>query len=140
MKKLKKIMLVCLSMILMMSFVAIPVQAAVADDTVAPCWDNTAMIELTLSFPEEGTGCADAFVAGLPGTTKIEASVCIYRKSGLLWRYVTEEHTTINAMTGVLNCTFDATQGTDYKATYTFTVTRNGTNETITKTQYRTYE
>jgi hypothetical protein len=140
MKQLKKIMLVCLAMILTMAFVAIPAQAAVAEDTVAPCWDNTAIINITLSFPEEGIGCADAFIAGQPGTTKIEASVYIYRKSGLIWKYVDEEHTTINAITGALNCTFNATIGTYYKAEYTFTVTKNGTNETITKTQYRTYE
>ncbi len=140
MKQLKKIMLVCLSMILMMSFVAIPVQAAVADDTVQPRWDNTAIIELTLTFSEDGIGCASAFIGGQPGTTNIEASVYIYRKSGLFWRYVDESHSSTTAMTGVLNCTFNATQGTEYKAEYTFTVTKSGTDETITKTQYRTYE
>ena len=132
-------MLVCLSVIMTMAFVAVPAQAAVVDNTVEPCWDNTAIINLTLGF-DDGIGGADAFVAGYPGTTKIEASVYVYRKSGLLWKYVTEEHVTINAMTGVLSCSFSATQGTYYKAEYTFIVTRNGTNESISKTQYRTYE
>ena len=140
MKQLKKIMLVCLAMILTMAFVAIPAQAAVADDTVAPCWDNTGVINLTLAFPREGVGCAEATIIGQPGATKIKASVYVYRKSGLLWKYVDEEHISVNAMTAGLSCTFDATQGTYYKAEYTITVTKNGTDETITKTQYRTYE
>ena len=140
MKQLKKIMLVCLSMLMMMSFVAIPAQAAVADDTVAPCWDNTGIIELTLAFPEEGVGCAEAYVVGQPGTSKIEVSVYIYRKSGLFWIYKDSEHATFNSITCVQGCTFAASKGTRYKAEYIITVTKDGTDETITKTQYRTYE
>ena len=141
MKKLKKIMLVCLSMLLTMSFVAIPAQAADVDDTVVqPRWSNMAILHLSFAFPQEGYGCAEASFAGQPGTTKIVAEVHVYKKSGLIWRYVDEETVTVNAMNGMLSCIFTATQGTEYKAEYKFTVTKNGVDEVVEKTQYKTYE
>ena len=68
------------------------------------------------------------------------AEVKVYRKSWFVWRYVDGETVTVNSITGMLSCIFTATQGTEYKAEYKFTVTKNGVDEVVEKTQYKTYE
>ena len=75
---------------------------------------------------------------GHPTTNKITAEVYVYRQVGSSWVYVGEEHKTVNSNSLTLSCKFNSMKGAYYRADYTFVVTKNSVNETITKTTYKT--
>lgn len=117
---------------------AMPIQAAVAEPDIEPMWDNTASVTISLGFPDDGY--AEATVFGKSGVTKIIIDVYVYRQSGNSWIYVAEKHVTINNRIGSISCQFTAISNTYYRADYTFTITRNGIDEIIQETKYRTCE
>ena len=117
---------------------AMPIQAAVAEPDIEPMWDNTASVTISLGFPDDGS--AEATVFGKSGVTKIIIDVYVYRQSGNSWIYVAEKHVTINNRIGSISCQFTAISNTYYRADYTFTITRNGIDEIIQETKYRTCE
>ena len=138
MKMRMKIMATVMAVLTMLMCMALPIQAAVVEPDVEPMWDNTATITLTLGFPDYGY--AEASIFGKPGVTKIIIDVFVYRQSGSSWIYVNEKHTTINSQAGVISCQFTPVDGAYYRADYTFTVTKDGVDEVINKSQYRTCE
>ena len=139
MKKWCKVLVVTMAVLTTFLCVAMPINAAVAEPDVEPLWTNTNQITITLSFPDYGY--ADASIIGKVGVTKIVIDTYVHRQSGNSWIYVNEAHQTFyNTMGGGLSCKFTPIKGAYYRATYTFTVTRNGVDEVITETQYRTCE
>ena len=135
----KKVVIVLMSVVLLSSAVMIPVGAAMPEDnTVQPLWDNTNVIDCTVGFIE-GTGRAESLVYAKFGATSIKTDIYVYALGDNAWIYVAEAHDTKNAITSVSTCLFDAILNETYRVDYTFTVTRNGTDEVITRTVYETY-
>ncbi len=139
MKRCCKMLAMMMAIVTMLLCMVMPAHAAAVEPDVTPLWTNTNQITITLSFPDYGY--ADASIVGKVGVTKIVMDTYVYRQSGSSWIYVNEAHQTFtNSMAGGLSCKFTPIKGAYYRAEYTFTVTRNGVDEVITKTQYRTCE
>ena len=138
MKKWCKVLVVTMAVLTTFLCVAMPINAAVAEPDVEPLWNNTASVIISLGFPDNGY--AEATVYGKSGVTKIILDVYVYRQSGNSWIYVAEKHATISNRIGSVSCQFTAISNTYYRADYTFTITRNGVDEIIQETKYRTCE
>ena len=106
--------------------------------TATPRWDNTAMVTCLIGFQDATNGSAEAHVMGHLTVNKITADVYVYVESGTNWNYVAEAHKTVNNCSLTISCPFTSVSGARYRADYTFVVTKNGVDETITQTAYRT--
>ena len=136
----KKIIAIAMSVVLLFSAMALPVNAAQADNEIAqPYWTNTQLIDAAIAFID-GVGYAEAALTGKFGSTASFIDVIVYRQSGNDWIYVTEAHTSADGPTVLISCQFTPTVGTYYKAEYTFTVHRNGTGEVVKRNVFKTYE
>ena len=136
----KKIIAIAMSVVLLFSAMALPVNAAQADNEIAqPYWTHTQLVDATILFLD-GVGYAEAALTGKFGSTATFIDVIVYRQSGDNWVYVTEAHTSATIPTVAISCQFTPTAGTYYKAEYTFTVHRNGTGEVVARDVYKTYE
>lgn len=136
MKKRFKIMSTLLALLTLLLGAIMPIQAAVVEPDVEPAWENTSVITLTLTFPDDGY--AEATICGELGVTKIVIDVYVYRQVGSSWVQVGEKHATFNDMDGEISCRFNSINRAYYKAHYIFTVTKDGYDEVISKTQYKT--
>lgn len=134
----RKLIAFILTLVTILSIVPCTVSAATVDDTVAPLWQNTGSVSCKIGFPNDGYGYAEACVMGHPTVTQIHGDVYVYRQVGSSWVYVGEEHKTVDSCTLILSCKFDPVDGAYYRADYTFTVTKNGIDEVITQTKYKT--
>ena len=133
-----KMLAMLMAVLTMFLCMVMPINAAIAEPDVEPLWTNTNHITITLSFPDNGY--AEASIIGKTGVTKITIDIYVHRQSGSSWIYVNEAHQTFYNIGGGLSCKFTPVDGAYYRATYTFTVTKNGVDEVITETQYRTCE
>lgn len=136
----KKILTVIVTIVMLSSFVCVSAQAATVDPGITPLWDNTSMITVGIYFLEDGDAFAESLTCGDFGTTKITSHVKVYEQYGVFWVQIAQAKQTTYGDTDVLTCHFDPVDGVNYKAVFTITVTKNNTDETITKTYYRTYE
>lgn len=117
----------------------IPLTASgAANDEIAPYWQNTGVVSCKIGFSDDGYGYAEAHVMGHPTANKIKADVYVYRQVGSAWVYVGEEHKTVNSSSLTISCKFNSIEGAYYRADYTLVVTKNGVDETITNTVYKT--
>lgn len=138
-KKMKlrfKMLAAVMAALTMLLCMAVPIQAAVVKPDVETNWENTSSMMLTLAFPDDGY--AEATITGKTGVTQINIDICVYRQSGSYWIRVGEAHTTIYGFSGGLSCQFNSIKRAYYRADYTFTVTKNGVDEVISKTKYAT--
>ncbi len=133
-----KIMATVMAVLTMLMCVAVPIQAAVVQPDVEPNWENTALITLALEFLDDGYGYAEAAITGEPGVYKIVVDIYVYRQIGNSWALVGEKHATVNNISALVSCRFNAFNRAYYKAHYIFTVTRNNIDEIISETKYRT--
>ena len=136
----KKILTVIVAIVMLSSFVCVSAQAATVDPGITPLWDNTASLTVGIHFLESGESFAESLTCGHFGTTKIASEVKVYRQFGSFWVQVAQKAQTTYGDTDLLTCYFTPVAGENYKAVFTVTVTRNSTDETISKTYYRTYE
>lgn len=134
----RKIIIVLMTVVLMSSSIMIPVGAAMPENTVQPLWDNTNVVDCTVGF-NAGMGYAECVVYGKFGATSIKTDIYVYVLGDNVWIYVTELHDAKNAMTSGSSCSFNAVLNNTYRVDYTFTVTRNGTDEVVNRTVYKTY-
>lgn len=133
-----KMLAMLMAVLTMFLCLVMPINAAIAEPDVEPLWENTASVTISLGFPDDGY--AEATVFGKSGVTQIIIDVYVYRQSGSSWIYVAEKHATISNRIGSISCQFTAISNTYYRADYTFTITRNGVDEIIQETKYRTCE
>ncbi len=133
-----KLLTLLLALVTLCSVIPVGVSAANVEETVSPCWSNTGMISCKVGFPDDGYGYAEAHVMGHPTANRIKADVYVYRQVGSSWVYVAEEHETVDKCSLTISCKFVPVDGAYYRADYTFVVTKNGTDETITQTKYKT--
>ena len=122
--------------ILLMATVVIPVGAATLDNSIQPLWTNTITVNCSLDF-YDGKGYATTSVKAFPGTSSIKTDIMIYKQINGEWVYVTELHNTQHKTTSNLCCEFAAESGAYYRADYTITVTKSGTDEIINQTNYK---
>lgn len=120
---------------LLASATVIPANAALPDngETVEPMWDNTSVINISFSFPEEGYGFSECTVLGKSGVTKIVIEIVVYKKVGLSWVQVAEKQDIHHYDIALSSCQFTPVEGATYKSTYKITVTKNNINEVIEK-------
>ena len=123
---------------MLVTFIPCTVSATTAEDPISPRWDNTGMVSCMIGFPDDGYGYAEAHVMGHPTANKIHADVYVYRQVGSSWVYVGEAHKTVDSCSLSISCRFNPIDGSYYRADYTFIVTKNGVDETITQTKYKT--
>lgn len=133
-----KIISIFLIIITIFSIIPCNVSAANIDNTVVPCWDNTGVVSCKIGFPNDGYGYAEGFVMAHFDASKITGDVYVYRQVGTSWVYVAEKHESVNDTSLGISCQFVPIAGAYYKAEYTFVVTKNGVDEIITDTVYRT--
>ena len=131
-----KMLAVAMAVLTMLLCMAVPIQAAVVEPDVEPNWQNTSSMTLTMSFPDDGY--ATATITGESGVTQIIIDIYVYRQSGSYWIQVGEAHTTTHGILADLSCQFNSIKRAYYRADYTFTVTKNGVDEIINKSQYKT--
>ena len=136
----KKILTIIVTVAMIMSWFCIAAQAATTDNSVTPRWDNTAMITVGIYFFADGSAVAESLTCGHFGTSKITSEVKVYQQFGSFWVQIAQAGQTTYGDTDVLTCQFNPVVGETYKAVFTLTVTKNNTDETITKTYYRTCE
>lgn len=133
-----KMLAVAMAVLTLLLCMAVPIQAAVVEPDVETNWENTATITLTMGFPDDGYGYAEASINGQPGVTKIVVDIYVYRQVGSSWVLVGEKHSTTNNIGTLVSCRFNAFNRAYYKAHYIFTVTKNNVDEIISETQYGT--
>ncbi len=135
----RKIIILILTVIMLVSSIPCVSSAASGGNAAAPCWQNTGVVSCKIEFLNDGYGYAAAHVMGHPGANKIHGDVYVYRKVGsALWVLVGEEHKTVESCSLTICCKFTPIKGEYYRANYTFVVTKNGVDETITHTRYKT--
>lgn len=137
MKSAKKTFVFCIVTLVIISFMGISTQAA-NNSEIIPLWDNTAILNVGIYFLDDGYGYAEATTIGKFGTTKITSEVKVYRQYGSFWILVAQSQQTTYDESDILSCQFTPTTGTSYKAIFTVTVTKNNSDEVITKTCYNT--
>lgn len=134
----RKLIAFILTLVTILSIVPCTVSAVAIKDTVIPLWQNTGSVSCKIGFPDDGYGYAEACVMGHPTVTEIHGDVYVYRQVGSDWVYVGKKHKTVESCTLIISCKFDPIDGAYYRADYTFIVTKNGIDEVITKTKYKT--
>ncbi len=135
----KKVVLIILSLVMLVSAVAVPVSAATADNTVQPRWTNTTSVNAAIGFID-GVGYAESMVRGNIGTSSIATDIYLYKYVDDDWEYVDELHEIQYKRIVGASLPFDAEVGEYFKAEYTFTVTKGGVDEVIIRTVYKTIE
>lgn len=136
-KTFKRIMSGVFSTLMLASGVCVDVNATVnLPNIVEPMWDNVTAIRLDFDFDYN---TVDLTINGKLGTTRIDATVEIYEKSGSRWIFIDEYTGGVNGTILSLDCPFNPTTGKTYKAVLSGTVTRNGITEDIDKETISTY-
>lgn len=131
MKKIISIILACILLVITgVSAYAAPQESA------EPFWININKINNVITF--NGTsGNASASIYGKSGTTKITGTLTVYRQSGDNWIYVGQDSDTVTSNIMSLSVDFTGYYESNYKSVFSFTVTRNGVNESESDTVYK---
>lgn len=129
----KKILSFVIAGILILSC-CIGIQAALPE-TVEPLWDNISSMKNTITF--EGTeGTARGTLRGEAGTTEMTGSLKVYKETDRGWVFVASDSDSVTGDVMTLSVDFTGVSGGYYKSVFSVTVTRNGVEETETKTEY----
>ena len=135
----KRIAILMLSVILLISAVGIPTFAAEATNSIIqPRWDNTLTIDYIFEFEDTKIGYAEIAVTGQPGVNKIVGDVQIYRQDGSDWTWVAGDTQTDYDRSFGMSVQHTGISGKYYKAVFTMTVYKNGGGEEIVRTCYDT--
>jgi hypothetical protein len=128
----------CVLLVLILAFTAVPLQVVSANSTgtpigIMPLWDNVNSITPSLSISNAVATCS-VTVIGRPGTTRITAVVYLQqRNSNGTWSSIrTWSGISTNSSILTWSGTHPVTAGQTYRMRVDATVTRNGTNETVT--------
>lgn len=125
----KKIMSMLLAAAMVLTLSTGIVVSAVDDSIIAPCWNYMNKVKVDVNFSGD-SGKATATVERIFGvTTKLEATLTLYKQSGSDWIYVdsTSESSTRSL---ALTLDFNAESGATYKAVVEVTAYGNSGSET----------
>lgn len=135
----RKIIIFIITITMIISSIPCVVGAASGGGNIAaPNWQNTAVVSCKIGFPDDGYGYAEAHVMGHLDASNIKADVYVYRQEGSDWIYVGEEHKSAAKSSLTISCKFTPIDGAYYRADYTLVVTKNGVDEKIEQTRYKT--
>ncbi len=115
-----KILIVTVVMLLAFSVNAL----AALPPTAEPLWDNTEKVQSELYFSGANSK-AYATITGKSGTTRIEATLKVYRLENSQWVYITENSASINGGYLYIETPFAAVGGVYYKSILVFHVTNS---------------
>ena len=110
---------------------------AAMPETLQPLWDNIGSMVSLIGF-EESTGTATATATSKTGSSSMEGTLTVYKQTSSGWEYIDEDSDSTTGRSLGLEVTFDAESGEYYKAVFELVVTKNGVEETETKTSYKT--
>jgi len=114
----------------------IGIQAALPE-SIEPLWDNIMDMRNTITF--DGTeGTARGTLWGEDGTTEMSGSLKVYKETDRGWVFVASDSDSVTGDSMTLSVEFTGVSGGYYKSVFSVTVTRNGIEETETKTTYAT--
>ena len=133
----KKIIAIILSAVMLVSY-GLSVNAAVIPETeITPMWENTSSMANSMGF-NGTTGIVECEILGDAGTT-VSAIVRVYRQTEVGgWTYIGGKRASSDTRSLIFSMTYGAIKGFQYKAVLEATVTKNGVDEVITKTSYKT--
>ncbi len=129
----KKFLSLILAGIVLLSC-CIGTQAALPE-TLVPLWDNIGSISNIISV-NGNEGTAEVTITGKSGTTKISATLTVYKQVGDDWVYVDSDSDSVNSRILNLKVDFTGVANVNYKSVVNISVTRNGIVETTTDTAY----
>lgn len=132
----KKLTVSIIAILVLVLTVLSPVSAAQPDGLQ---WTNTNVITGSIAYGE-GRGYAEGAVIAKFGTSKIQVDAVVYKETNSGWVYVNEEHVTKYERTAAISCQFDADLWGYYRVDFTFTVTKDGYDEIINRTDYELYD
>ncbi len=132
----KKIIAIIITAVLLVSF-GLSANAVVPENEVMPLWENTSSVINAMGF-NGTTGTVSCSIVGDSGTT-ITAIVRVYRQTEIGgWTYIGGKRASSDTRWLDFSMTYGAIEGFQYKAVLEATVTKNGVDEVITKTSYKT--
>lgn len=115
-----KILIVTVVMLLAFSVNAL----AALPPTAEPLWDNTEKVQSELYFSGANSS-AYAKIIGKSGTTRIEATLKVYRLENSQWVYITENSASTTLPVLEISTPFAAVGGVYYKSILVFHVTNS---------------
>lgn len=127
-----------LCLVLAMLFMAVPGMSVLASGgtelgtaLITPYYTNTSQVQVGLSFSGTAANCTSAII-GLSGTTKITATLSLYRVSST-GSLTLLKSWSASSSTMVLNIgqTYAASKGYTYRLSVSAQVTRNGSTESV---------
>ncbi len=128
----------CLTLAMATSIVYVGAAQVDGGNVAEPMWTNTSSVQVTI-VRLDGVGYAETLVMGKFGATAIKTDVYVFQLMGARWIYVTELHDIqYDQMAGV-SCPFEAALYVAYRVEFKFTVTMNGTDEVINRTEFKTF-
>lgn len=129
----KRLMAVMLLVVFAMTL-AVGVNAALPE-TVEPMWDNITRMTNLFSF-NGSSGTSSCTLVARSGTTSIEGTITIYQQIDGEWVFVDSTSDSSSSMVLTMSLTVDGEADGYYMSVFEVTVTRNGIEETASKTAY----
>ena len=135
--KIKKIIAIVLSMMLMLSVIMVPAYAS----DIVPYWSNTSAVTLVHGYVSGKAACS-VTIAGMSGTTKIDnVSITLYKVNRNRLIEI-ESWTGLSDVGDTFSFYGEASgveTGSKYRLTVKADVHRNGTVESLNESSERTY-
>ena len=135
--KIKKIIAIVLSMMLMLSVIMVPAYAS----DIVPYWSNTSAVTLVLGYVSGKAACS-VTIEGMSGTTKIDnVSITLYKVNRNRLIEI-ESWTGLSDVGDTFSFYGEASgveTGSKYRLTVKADVHRNGTVESLNESSERTY-
>ena len=129
----KRLMSVLLLVIFAMSLTV--GTSAALPETMEPMWDNITQMRNTFAF-NDSSGTSSCSLIAKSGTTLIEGTITIYQQIDGEWVFVDSTSDSSSSMVLTMSLTVDGEADGYYMSVFEVTVTRNGIEETASKTAY----
>ena len=138
MKKSLKILSFIILCVILSTTLVIPSFAAAPSTEIMPLWDNVNRISMGFGFGD-GAGDVSARIIKYSHVTRIEGTIKLYWNNNGQWVYIDEVTNSSTSTLLIVNMSFPATEGVQYKAVLTVTAYSSSGNETITDECIDTY-
>jgi hypothetical protein len=99
---------------------------------ITPQWDNVSTLTCILSISDTSASCVGK-VTGMSGTSEINGTLVLYKKTGSSWAYVTSWSGSSATASLTIPGSVRVDRGHDYMAHLSVSVYRNGTWENAYK-------
>ena len=135
----KKTTFISILLVILFSFSIVSSAAVINDETVVPLWDNISTINVHMNFV--GTEGAVTGTIASKYADELRGTLVVYKQTDSgYWSYVGSAVETTTALAMAVTVEFEGELSGYYKAVFTVTATKDGVDETVTRTTYRTCE